>query len=683
MKRFFFPQSVAVFGVSAARSNLGRIIVENMERFGFKDDLYLIGDRDEKVMGRKIYRNIEEVEVIPDLAVFLIPAAGLPKALDACGRKGIRRAIIESAGFSEFGEEKKALEKEILDVIKQWDIRIVGPNCVGIVNMENGLTLPFYPMHPKDVKQGPVALISQSGGLVHDIIMLSFCENVGVGKLVSIGNKLMLDENDFLEFLIADPATQIIGLYLENIRDGRRFMNLASSTDKPIILLKSNISPSSHKIASFHTSALAGDEQVLDAALKQAGVHRVHNINEMVECFKIFSLPVIKGPKLALMSRSGGHAVLSADAVYRHKFELAEFSDDFFSMVKQKSRAGIIKMTNPLDLGDIFDINFHVEIAEIALRERGVDGLVFIHAYAFGDDVGLTRDFVKTALEISGRCQKPIVFCMISHKDDWFSMKEVADFPIFTDVDQALKMLAKSFEHYTYRSKQTVKSPRPMLRSEYQRLPSSGSSMMMPVQEAFELIKSFQLPVADYAVVKGLEEGIDAAQSIGYPVALKVASSHILHKTEKGGVKLDLKDKKEFQDAFLIMDTEEYLVQKMFLRGYEVFIGGKNDPEFGPVILFGLGGIFVEVYKEIAIRVLPIDENTAKEMVKEVKGASILQGYRGMPPADMRSLTACLVSVSRLLSKHSEIVNLDINPLIVMEEGKGCVVVDANIEYYF
>jgi acetyltransferase len=683
MKSFFFPQSVAVFGVSAARSNLGRIIVENMERFGFKDDLYLIGDRDEKVMGRKIYRNIEEVEVIPDLAVFLIPATGLPGVLDACGRKGIRRVIIESAGFSEFKEEKKALEKEMLDVAKQWNIRIIGPNCVGIVNMENGLTLPFYPMHPKDVKQGPVAVISQSGGLIHDIMMLSFCENVGVNKLVSVGNKLMLDENDFLEFLISDPSTRIIGLYLENIRDGRRFMNLASSTDKPIVLLKSNISPSSREIARFHTSALAGDEQVLDAALKQAGVHRVNSIKEMVECFKVFLLPVIEGPRLALMSRSGGHAVLSADAAYRYKFELAEFSDDFFNMVKQKSRAGIIRLTNPLDLGDIFDITSYVEIAEIALKEKGVDGLVVIHAYDFEHDVNPTKDFIKAACKISNHCQKPIVFCMVSHKGDWLSMKEVADFPIFTDVDQALNMLAKSFEHYTYRSKQTVKSPRPMLRAEYQRFPSSGSSMMMPVQEVFELIKSFQLPVADYAVVKGLEEGIDAAQSIGYPVALKVASSHILHKTEQGGVKLDVKDKKEFQDAFLVMDTEEYLVQKMFPLGYEVFIGGKNDPEFGPVILFGLGGIFVEVYKDIAIRVLPVDENTAKEMVKEVKGASILQGYRGMSPADMRSLTACLASVSRLLSEHPEIVSLDINPLIVMEEGKGCVVVDANIEYYF
>jgi len=682
MKGFFFPQSVAVFGVSGARSNMGRIIIENMERFGFKDDLYLIGDRDEKVMGRKIYRNIEDVEVVPDLAVFLIPATGLPGALDACGRKGIRRVIIESAGFSEFKEDRKALEKEILDVAKQWNIRIIGPNCVGIVNLENGLTLPFYPMHPKDVKQGSVAVISQSGGLIHDIMMLSFCENVGVNKLVSVGNKLMLDENDFLEFLISDPSTRIIGLYLENIRDGRRFMNLASSTDKPIILLKSNISLSSRKIARFHTTALAGDEQVLDAALKQAGVHRVHNIKEMVECFKIFSLPVIEGPKLALMSRSGGHAVLSADAAYRYKFELAEFSDDFFNMVKQKSRAGVIKLTNPLDLGDIFDINFHVEIAEIALKEKGVDGLVVIHAYDFEHDVNPTKDFIKAASEISSRCQKPIVFCMVSHKDDWFSMKEAANFPIFTDVDYTLGILAKSYDHYKYHLKAAKKTSRQSV----EKVPGAPGDLyqlnIIPQNDVFGLLRSYGIPAADYAIVRTFEEAVAAAKNIGYPVAFKIASPEILHKTERGGVTLNVMDDAGLERAFHNMKAESFLIQKMSPSGHEVIIGGKADPEFGPVILFGLGGIFVEVYKDVAIRIAPVDENIAEEMINEIRGAGILKGFRGQPSADWKALVKVLVNASRLLTEHPEIVNLDINPLIVFEHGKGCVAVDAKIGFF-
>lgn len=682
MKSFFFPQSVAVFGVSGAISNMGRIIIENMKRFGFKGDLYLIGDRDEKVMGKKIYRNIEEVEVIPDLAVFLIPVKGLPRALDACGRKGIRRVIIESGGFSEFEEDRKALEKEILDIAKQWNIRIIGPNCVGIINMENGLTLPFYPIHPKDVKHGPVAVISQSGGLIHDIIILSFCENVGVSKLVSIGNRLMLDENDFLEFLIADPATRIIGLYLENIRDGRRFMNLACSTDKPIILLKSNISPSSREIARFHTTALAGDEQVLDAALKQAGVHRVHNIKEMVECFKIFSLPVIKGPKLALMSRSGGHAVLSADAAYRYKFELAEFSDNFFNMVKQKSRAGVIKMTNPLDLGDVFDISFYVEIAEITLKEKGIDGLVVVHPGDFENEVAPIKDYIKTACEITDRYQKPIVFCMVSDKDNWFGMKGVANFPIFTDVDYALGMLAKSYEHYKYHSKTIKKAPSMPAEKKPGTQRDLHKSKIMPQNEVFSLLRSYGIPVADYAIVRTFEEAVTTAKNIGYPVAVKIASPGILHKTERGGVMLNVMDDAGLERAFHNMKAESFLIQKMSPSGHEVIIGGKADPEFGPVILFGLGGIFVEVYKDVAMRIAPVDENIAEEMINEIRGANILKGFRGQQSADWKALVKVLVNASRLLTEHPEIVNLDINPLIVFEHGKGCVAVDAKIGFF-
>jgi len=680
MKGFFFPRSVAIFGVSSNRTNLARVIVENLDRFGFKGGLFLIGNQDEYVMGRKVYRSIEEVETVPDLAVFLIPAKRLPQALDACGRKGIQRAIIESGGFSEFEEEREALEKEILDIAQKWNIKIMGPNCIGIVNMINGLVLPFLPIPPAYTRHGPVSMISQSGGLVHDIILLSSCENVGIGKLVSIGNKLMLDENDFLEFMISDPETRIIGIYLESIKDGGRLMSLASSTDKPIVLLKSNISPSSQRIAKFHTSALAGDEQVLDAALKQAGIHRVFSIQEMIECFKIFLLPVIKGPKLAFMSRSGGHAVLSADAAHRYKFELAGFTDDFFKMVKQKTRAGVIRMTNPLDLGDVFDIGFYTEIVQSALKEKDVDGLVIVHPCDFENEVSPAIDLIRTSCEITNYFDKPVIFCMVSDKDHWFAMKEVAPFPIFTDVDYALKMLAKSYEHYRHyvrAAKKGLTSPSGEKTAIEKHTLVSG---VMPPDEVFRLLNSYRIPVAEYTIVSNLEQAINEAKHIGYPVVLKIASSKIFHKTEKGGVVLNIMDDEALKNAFHQMKSESYLLQKMYAHGYEFIIGGKRDPYFGPVVLFGLGGIFTEILTDVILRVAPVDEELAEEMMNEIKGAGILKGFRGQKELDRKALAQALVNVSRLLIEYPEITNLDINPVIVFEKGKGCVCVDAKIE---
>ena len=248
------------------------------------------------------------------------------------------------------------------------------------------------------------------------------------------------------------PATDIIGLYLENIRDGRRLMDLAAGTDKPVVLLKSNRSPESREIARFHTSALAGDDRIVDEAMKQAGVHRVENLKEMIDSFKAFSLKPLKGRRLAVIARSGGHAVLSADSVYRHGFTLASFSEEFFSMLSEKTRAGVIRRTNPVDLGDVFDFNVHLEIAERALREDGVDGVVVVHSYALGLDSEPTRRFIASMAELSKVYEKPIIFCMSGHKEDWFAMRETTDLPVFVHVDEALMAMRRSYTHFRNRT---------------------------------------------------------------------------------------------------------------------------------------------------------------------------------------------------------------------------------------
>jgi acetate---CoA ligase (ADP-forming) len=680
MESMFFPESVAIIGVSNSPSNNGRVIVENMDRFNYSGTIYLVGSKSDVLGAREIFSHVNEIPDVPDLAVILVPARGLADVLEACGKKGIRRIVIETGGFSEFGEDRKGLEKEILDAAERWDLKIIGPNCVGIINVENGLALPFYPLYRHEVKRGFVSIISQSGGLIHDILILANIENVGLNKLVSIGNKLLSDENDILEYLISDPNTRIIGLYLESIRNGRRFMELAESTCKPIVLLKANRSQGSREIARFHTSALAGDDRIVDQAAKQAGIHRVSNLRGMIEAFKAFSVPPLTGPRLAVIARSGGHAVLSADSVYLHGFELASFSEGFFGMLSEKTRAGVIKRTNPLDLGDVFDFNVYLEITERALQEGGVDGILLLHSYALGVDFEPSIRFISGCGELSRKYEKPVILCTIAHKEHWLAMREAADIPVFTHVDDALASFRMSLEHFRRRTCMGTDKVRATKYAQGKAPSAPLSSGIMPPLDVFDLLKAYGLAVADFRIVKGLEEGLRAAADIGFPLALKSAHPGLLHKTEEGSVVLGITDETSLEKAFRTVKAESYLLQRMVSSGCEMIIGGRNEPGFGPCVLCGIGGIFVEVYHDVALRVAPIDEEEARHMIEELKGVNILKGFRGRQPYDVEYLARTVARVSRIMADRPEITALDINPLILLDEGGDGVVVDAKIQ---
>jgi len=679
VKSFFYPGSVVIIGVSNSPSNLGRSIAENLERFRFKGSVYLVGQKTGYLKGKRIFSNIEELDTVPDLAILLTPADTIVEMLDNCGRKGIHRAIIETAGFSELGEEKKALEKEIINRALKWNMKFIGPNCIGIINMENSLALPFVPFGAEEIKNGHISIISQSGGIIHETVRRACIENLGLNKLISIGNKLMVDEDDLLEFLISDPTTLTIGIYLENITRGKHLMGLAQSTDKPIIFLKANASPAGREIAKFHTSALFGDNLVAEAALREAGIHRVQDLEEMINCYKIFTLPAMKGPKVAMVARSGGLAVILADTAYRYHFKLSRFSQDLLNTVRRKTRAGVIRLTNPLDLGDLFDVDFYIEIVEQILQETDVDGMVFFHSYGMLEDFIPTQRLIKSLHELSYAYRKPVVLCVAPDKENWFKIKELTDFPIFSGIDSAFRALYRSFKHFEYRSKQN-RPVSPTMVSIKTKRKSNVPSGIMDTVETFELLRSYNFRIADYRVAKNNEAGSKAAGTIGYPVALKVVRPFILHKTDNNGVKLNIGNDNALRDAFNDMQGEEYIVQKMIPAGYETIIGGKQDIEFGPVVLFGLGGIFAEVFKNISIRLAPIDEETARKMIEETSGGVILKGYRGQPPSDINDLSRCLVNLSRLLFEHPEIINIDINPLIVLGNGNGCQVVDAKIK---
>ncbi|HTZ39510.1 MAG TPA: acetate--CoA ligase family protein [Syntrophales bacterium] len=678
MEKFFHPQSVVVFGVSPSPTNLARNIIGNLHRFGFHGAVFAVGKDGGEFEGVKIHASVEDVPGIPELAVILLPARHVPEVIEACGRKGIRHAIIESGGFSEYAAQGQDLEKEVLETARRWGMRIVGPNCISIVNLENGLVLPFVPLEDREINKGNISIVAQSGGIALDCMRLLSYENLGANKLISMGNKLDVNENDFLEYLKNDDATRAIGFYLENIADGRGLMRLAGSTDKPLVVLKANTNPASNSAARFHTAALAGDDEVVTAALRQAGIHRVQNLREMMDCFKVFSLPVIKGRRLAVLGRSGGQAVLLADAVHRYGFQLAELSDDFFSHVRQHVRAGVIRMSNPLDMGDIFDIDAYAGIVEKALSEDGVDGVVFSHAYVATFEVGPSRRLLEASIALSHRYGKPVIPCIIPEKHTWFSMKEEARAFLFDDVDEALKALERSLWHHEVHSCKKTQPPSTVAKAK-KKLSVLNGGFMKP-SEAFALLASYGIPTAAVAAVNGADEAAKAAKRFRYPVALKTAAPGVLHKTEAGGVVLNIASEKELRKAFRAMKTPNHIVQKMAPAGAEVIIGARKDNEFGHVVLFGLGGIFVELLRDAAMRVVPVTVRDAETMVLEIKGSGLLKGFRGKGPLDVKALSQCIARVSKLLVDHPEIRNIDINPLVLYNKGNGCIAVDAKIE---
>jgi len=678
MKKFFYPESIAVFGVSEAQSNLARVIVENLVRFGFRGNIYPVGTSRGLVAGMHIMANLDEIAATPDLAVVLVPARYAPQTLEACGKKGIRNVVLESGGFSEFSGDREALEAEVLSIARQNGMRIIGPNCFGVVNLEAGVVLPFFIIDPEYMKEGSASLISQSGGVFYDTCMLCSVENVGLRKLVSIGNKLMTNENDILEYVLEDEGTSVVGLYLESFSDGRRFMDLAASSDKPIVVLKANRSPSSGEIARFHTTALAGDDDVADAAMRQAGVTRVASFQEMVDCFKVFSLPVLKGRRLALISRSGGHGVMSADAARRYGFEFARLSDGFFEGIARK-KLNVIAATNPLDIGDVYDLGEYGSILETALQEKEVDGVVFVVTYSSESDGGKVKDFVRFASRIAPVYDKPLALCVVTNRAEWFGVKEASDLPVFTDVDQAMRALEWSLRHYEAKGRERSVPPGPSGLSRAQAGRERVRRFLDP-GECFSLLSRCGLPVAESAPAGSRDEVLARAEALGYPLALKSGEGKMLHKSEAGGVFLDIRDRGDLLRALEAMDARRYIIQKMVPQGREIIIGGRLDNEFGPVVVCGLGGVYVEILADRSIRVAPVDDAEARGMIEDLKGASILKGARGRKPADIRALTDVIVGVSNLLAGNPDIVNLDINPVIVHDEGKGCVIVDAKIE---
>ncbi len=676
LTKLFFPESVVVCGVSDRPGNLGVEVLKNLDRFAFSGRIYGLGRKATEIARVRVYEGLSQLPETPDLAVILVPARAVPELLQSCGRAGVRAVVIETGGFSEFGADGKRMEEEIGRIASEYGITCMGPNCVGIINKENGLCLPFVAFDGASMRKGRNSFISQSGGLIHEMMRRCLAEHVGLSKLVSIGNKLMVDGNDVLDFFLRDQDTGVVGMYLEDAKSGRRLMELASKSEKPVIALKGNTSPTSREIASFHTAALLGDEGVLRAAFRQAGIHQVLSLQEMVDCFKIFSLPPMKGPNLLAVTHSGGQAVILADEAHRRGFVLPPLPPVLARRVREESKAGVVRSTNPLDLGDVFNDAFFLEVIEMAMKEPGIDGIVFFYDYPFNlkGTFEVAAGLERPSLEYG----KPIVFCMVPDKRDWFARKEASPLPWFCDPAAGLAALRHSLTHYRKKAgPRRVRSFEPL--NGTTTIDASSSSRALSPSETFSLMRAYGVPLVSQAVATSRKEGLEAAHRMGYPIAVKAAEPFILHKTETGAVRLGIDSDEELRAAFDAIAADVYLLQAMAADGVETIIGAKRDAEFGPVVMFGLGGIFAEVLKDVTVRAAPIDEEEAREMIAEIRGAALLNGARGSAPADKEVLVRALVGVSRLFVDREDLLDLDINPFRVFAEGRGAAALDVKI----
>ncbi|UCC63159.1 MAG: acetate--CoA ligase family protein, partial [Anaerolineae bacterium] len=688
--------SIAIVGISPRPGNLGQGVLLNLNEHGYRGQVYLVGRGGGQVGGLPVRQSVDELPEGIDLAVILTPAPTVPAYLDACGQRGIRRACIESSGFGEFSAGGPALQAQVVEVARQRGIRFTGPNGLGVINLADGVCVPFAPMTRDWVRRGRVSILAQSGGLIQHACSLLAAAGMGINKGVSLGNKADLNEADFLEYLLDDDDTDIIWLYLEGFSDGRRLLELAHSSPKPILMLKAGRGPASGQILQSHAAALASDDRVVDAAAWQVGILRVNDFREMVTLTKAFALPPVQGDDLLVFSRSGGTAVMAADAAEAHGFRLIEVPPSFADKIRQHNRADVIVPTNPVDLGAMFDLDAWVSLLEEGIATLRPHAAVMSYIYTPSWEGEVAQRLAEALRDLGRRIGIPLAVVPTAKVEEIDALERSLGYPVFREIGDALRALAASRD---WQRKRTLNSQDPMPKATNTHHASrithrvsriTPHPLLEPptLDKALQLVEAYGIPTAAWATARDVEAALAAADRLGYPLALKVISAGISHKTDVGGIALDVADGAALRRSWTAMQDrlraralgaaiEGFLVQKMVSGGRELILGARRDPNFGPVVLFGLGGIYVEVLDDVSLRVAPLTRHDAEEMIAELRGSRLLRGARGQAPADVGALVEALLALSRLMLEHPEIAELDINPLVVLE--KGALALDARI----
>ena len=693
MEKFFYPRSMVVFGVSTTKMNLGQIVLLNNSQNGYEGKLYGVGSEEGEVNGVRIYKSIENLPETPDVAIFLTPAKTIPSLMKACGKKGITHVVIESGGFSEFSHGDNSLEEEVLNIAEKYGMKVIGPNCIGTINFDIKMMMPFGFFKNIPPAGGKVALIVQSGGVGGTFLRAFAGYGITPGKFVAVGNKLQLDETHFLEYFLKDDKTEIVTAYLEGFKRGREFYNLTLQSDKPVIIQKANRSEASAKIAQSHTTALSGSDEVVEAAFKQAAVIRVEDELDLINAVKIIRLPLMKGRRVAVLSRSGGHAVLSADACAKYGFEMVPFPPAFIKKLKTIYHTRVIAHQNPLDLGEVFDYTIFTEILEEVLKLDTFDGVLFNHLYIAEYEAEMSRTFLVGVEKLVEKYQKPVSLAMISEREEILDVSKNYAFPIFTSPLEAATALSVSLTYHTRKEARNNRGVEPVYKINQNLIQNirdhcRAEKRILLTDESLAICAAMGLPPVKSQTIR--DEKSIGDINCRYPVALKLLSRNASHKSDIGGVKINIHTERELgiaisqmrktieqMNAGIVIDG--FLVQEMAAEGIECFAGGRKDPIFGPIVMAGMGGIYIEIFKDAAIRIAPVTKREALDMLHELKIYPLLQGTRGSKRLDMDALIDVICRVSFLMSSDYGISEMDLNPVIVHPESKGVSIVDARI----
>lgn len=692
---FFSPKSIAIIGASE-KPGVGKTIFYNIAKH-FKGKIYPVTPSNPTVGGLTAYKNVLDIPDSVDLAVVAAPSKFTPAVIEEVGKKGIKGAIIVSAGFKEVDEAGAKLEREVGEIAKKYGIRVIGPNCLGIMSFskDNIMNSTFLKVTPK---YGNIALVSQSGAICAATVEDAEAQDIGFSKVISMGNKVDMDESDVLELLAEDEDTRVIVMYLEDIRNGRRFMEIAkeitTEKKKPIIVLKAGRTAEGAKAAASHTGALGGSDANYEAAFAQCGVIRVDTMGELFDLATAFSKQPLPDGDVVIVSNAGGPAIISTDACSRYGLKMADMSSIKDEIAKVIPPYGSPR--NPVDIvGDADYLRFE-KVLLLVLAHPNVGSVVTMctpSATLNYDD--LARVLVKMSQQFSN---KTILASLMGLAEGIENRKIMSEggIPYYLYAEPAIKTLKAMYDFKKWVDKASTKAPTlkftkdtDKVKSIFETVRKHGRVNLLE-EEGYEVLQAYGFPTPQSILCTTEQEGIDAARQIGYPLVMKIVSPDIIHKSDAGGVKVGVKTDDELKSAFrtITENALKYksdakikgvLVQEMVKSAKETILGASQDPTFGPVIMFGLGGIYVEVLKDVVFRVAPIDEQEAINMVESIKTIKLLKGVRGEKPSDLRAVADSLQRLSQLVVDFQEIKEFDINPLLVLEEGKGARVVDARI----
>ncbi len=685
------PQNIAVFGASRTPGKVGYALIHNLREGGFGGRIIPINPAADEILGLKCYPDLQSAEDRIDLGVVAVPPKHVKGCVEASIHAGAKAVIVITAGFKEVDQEGAAAERDLVNLCKHKGVRLLGPNCLGVINTHHRLNASFASKTPPC---GSISVLSQSGALATAILDWSAHRHLGLGKLVSVGNKADINEIDLLETFARDEKTNVIVGYLESIASGDDFIRVAeaTSTQKPVIILKAGTTAAGTKAASSHTGSLAGADIAYGAAFRRSGVIRADTFEAMFDYATALAMqPLPKGNRVAIITNAGGPGIMAADAVEHAGLQVGVLSDSTATALKSQLPAAA-SVGNPIDvLGDAPPERYVTALAA-AQDDPSIDAIIVILTpQAMTEPAETAR-----ALTRQMRGEKPILACFMGGQDVMPGRDELvaANLPDYPAPERAVAALKAMIDYATWRNRPPrVVTRFPVNRRRAERIIArhlrSGQTYIGEVKGK-EILQAYNFNVPPGRLAMTAREATEIAEQIGYPIAMKIVSPDILHKSDLGGVKLNLDDADAVRDAFDLMmlrlkqkapqaHLEGVYVEKMCRRGREVIIGMTRDPQFGPMLMFGLGGIFVEVMKDVAFHLAPITQAEALQMLENTRSIHLLRGVRGQSGVDIPSIAAGLQRLSQLVSDFPQIQELGINPYIVGPAGTEPVAADARI----